>query len=306
MNNMNNKFPAYICDKEGNRYILNEKVYENQIYHITCWTILIDNKEFFVKILNYGQINDNKLKNDLLTSYKKEADALSKFPFINNIPHLKFSYDDRKMYYIVMDKIPGISLKKWLQLNKKDSLNYKDVVERLEIIKQLVLIMQKIKINGIYLSHKDLKPENIMINNKKVYIIDFGCLLSKRIRNIGTRNYQAPEQILNSDNHCLPSSKTDIFSLGQILYELLNGEVPNFDREYVDNIDGKSWIKRPKINESLKSIKELRFDDLCELALQMTERDADKRCTYDTITRTINNIIGAHNNGNIRKRKFNS
>lgn len=134
MNNMNNKFPAYICDKEGNRYILNEKVYENQIYHITCWTILIDNKEFFVKILNYGQINDNKLKNDLLTSYKKEADALSKFPFINNIPHLKFSYDDRKMYYIVMDKIPGISLKNGCSLIKKIVSTIKMLLKDLKLL----------------------------------------------------------------------------------------------------------------------------------------------------------------------------
>ena len=127
--------------------------------------------------------------------------------------------------------------------------------------------------------HRDLKPENIMIlPNGKVKLMDFGIAMDTTMRKVtwaglsqtmGTPDYMAPEQVkgLRGD------ARTDIYSLGTILYEMLTGEVP-FPG---DNVYA---AMRTKVREDPTPPRRLRHDippAIEEIVLQAIERDPKDR-----------------------------
>ena len=127
--------------------------------------------------------------------------------------------------------------------------------------------------------HRDLKPENIMIlPNGKVKLMDFGIAMDTTMRKVtwaglsqtmGTPDYMAPEQVkgLRGD------ARTDIYSLGTILYEMLTGEVP-FPG---DNVYA---AMRTKVREDPTPPRRLRHDippAIEEIVLHAIERDPKDR-----------------------------
>jgi len=127
--------------------------------------------------------------------------------------------------------------------------------------------------------HRDLKPENIMIlPNGDVKLMDFGIALDATMRKVtwsglsstmGTPDYMAPEQVkgLRGDE------RTDIYSLGAILYEMLTGEVPCFG----DNVYAAI---RAKLREDPTPPRRLRPEmspALEEIILHALERDPRDR-----------------------------
>src|SRR5581483_228959 len=128
--------------------------------------------------------------------------------------------------------------------------------------------------------HRDLKPANIMIQpNNDLKLIDFGIALDTTLRKMtwgrlsqamGTPDYMAPEQIkgLRGD------ARTDIYSLGAILYEMLTGEVP---------FPGNNLhaAMRAKMQEDPTPPRRLRHEispQLEEIVLRALERDPQDRC----------------------------
>ena len=128
-----------------------------------------------------------------------------------------------KQLFISMEYVEGKTLK-----DKKDSLSEKQIIEiGIQIADGLAAAHEK----GIV--HRDIKPENIMIRNDGiVQIMDFGLAklytssnvsrLTKAGSTIGTMGYMSPEQIQGLE----VDHRSDIFSLGIVLYELLSGETP--------------------------------------------------------------------------------
>ena len=127
--------------------------------------------------------------------------------------------------------------------------------------------------------HRDLKPENVMIMpNGKVKLMDFGIALDTTLRKMtwaglsstmGTPDYMAPEQVkgLRGD------ARTDIYSLGAILYEMLAGEVP-FPG---DNVYA---TMRTKVREDPRPPRRLRHEispQIEEIVLHALERDPRNR-----------------------------
>ena len=128
--------------------------------------------------------------------------------------------------YYVTELIDGRTLRQWMDRNPKPNIN-----TALNIIEQIAKGLQAF--HRMEMLHQDLKPENIMFdgNNGTVKIIDFGSVKIAGISEIapavddnllGTINYTAPEYHLGQSG----TIKSDLFSLGVIAYELLNGALP--------------------------------------------------------------------------------
>ncbi len=124
-------------------------------------------------------------------------------------------------YYIVMEYVSGITLKDYVE--KKGRLNYR---ETLSIAIQVARGIQAAHANDII--HRDIKPQNIIISSDgKVKVTDFGIARAASedtIRSdvMGSVHYSSPEQARNG----YVSNRSDIYSLGVVMYEMVTGRVP--------------------------------------------------------------------------------
>lgn len=157
-----------------------------------------------------------------------------------------FVYDSH--YYQVKEYLSGKCLNTWMEENG-------DIGCRLEVAIQLTKIIQKI--HSVGLVHQDLKPEQVMVLSEspiKIVLTDFDWSIpnGKVVRYVGSPWYLYVDDC--------PSEKSDIFTLGIILCELLTGATPYqlmhdnlFDREKWD-----SWVLNREYNEPI----ELNPDDI--------------------------------------------
>lgn len=274
---------------ENNReYNVTGPIYENDVTKIWCGTCKIfDNKDAFVKILNYGEITDEKVKKEMTEVSRQEANTLRKIRHCSSrIPSFIDEWNDekKKQYVIIMSKVPGMSLREWMETHQKERLEAKDICVRAKIVQQICEIMRDLTSKNAWLVHRDLKPENIYIDfNKKekkwnVYIIDFGCANLNHIRNAGTANYQAPEQIGVKDLGVKIMSAADMFAIGQIFYELLLGRVPVIGEDYTYKAKEAEWKQIPKMPDYLSDIKG--FEALTDIIRKMTGFKPEERITF--------------------------
>jgi formylglycine-generating enzyme required for sulfatase activity/dienelactone hydrolase len=151
------------------------------------------------------------------------------------------------------------------------------IEEALNVAIQVAQGLQKAHEKGIV--HRDVKPANVMITSEgAVKILDFGLAklagLSKLTRvgsTVGTAAYMSPEQARGEDVDC----RTDIWSLGVVLFEMLTGQLP-FRGEH------ESAIIYSILNEEPKAIAALRSDlppNLAALVSRCLEKHAAKRCS---------------------------
>lgn len=284
------------CDNDK-IYEVEKKVYENDLTKVWCG-IVCDWKrnKYFAKILSYGKHTDERVIHALLEVSKQEAVTLKKVAqCTKSVPGLRDSWNDvqNKEFVIIMDLVPGKSLRAWLNA-RKEQLQAKDVFLRKCIIIELCKIMRDINRRYPAIVHRDLKPENIYIcfnsRSKKwdVYIIDFGCANLNHIRNVGTTNYQAPEQIGNKNTRVCINSKTDIFAIGQIFYEMLLGSPPRISVDYLYRAREQAWVQTPVLGDYLLKIPGV--DKLEQVLKQMTCLNQDDRPTYERVVANLMNI----------------
>lgn len=144
--------------------------------------------------------------------------------------------ENTQFYYHVCEYIEGQSLRQWIIDNPSPSL---DSVRR--IVKQIIVALRTFQRNDMV--HRDIKPENVMITTHgEVKLIDFGTVLVKSLLEtgeqthedypVGSVNYIAPEFLIQ--NHS--DFRTDMFSLGVIVYEMLSGALPYKPFKYKDYI----------------------------------------------------------------------
>ncbi|MCM1541382.1 MAG: Stk1 family PASTA domain-containing Ser/Thr kinase [Blautia sp.] len=139
-------------------------------------------------------------------------------------PNIVNVYDvgeENNIYYIVMELVEGITLKKYIE--KKARLSYKEAVS---IAIQVSMGIEAAHNNHII--HRDIKPQNIIISRDgKVKVTDFGIAKAATSNTItsnvmGSVHYTSPEQARGGYS----DEKSDIYSLGITMFEMLTGRVP--------------------------------------------------------------------------------
>lgn len=170
--------------------------------------------------------------------------------------------------FICMDCYDGETLR------KKMSGGHLPVIKVVDIIRQIAEGLHKAHENGII--HRDIKPENIFITKEGVIkILDFGLaklsdstMTSKLSETVGTVSYMSPEQTRgNKVDH-----RTDIWSLGVIMFEMLTGELP-FESEYEQALIYSILNEQPSQNlYSNKNVPEY-LKNLCYRLLSKNPED---------------------------------
>lgn len=202
---------------------------------------------------------------------------------VNN-PAIMKIYDyssESKFLYHICEYVSGQTLRQWMYDNKEPSLN---LVR--DLVKQIIVGLRAFQRMGML--HRDLKPENIMLTEGgHVKLIDFGTvqvnglqeisspLLEKTL--VGTVDYIAPEYVIGDSG----GGRSDIFSLGVIIFEMLSGYLPykairssqhkvdSYDRwQYRSLLEGRQdiplWVDLA-IKKACAARPSLRYQSLSEL-----------------------------------------
>ena len=185
------------------------------VYH--CYDT-IDAREVAIKILK-----DEYLSNeDFIRRFKNESKAIAVLNHPNIVRVYDVSFGDM-IQYIVMEYIDGITLKEYITM--QGVLDWKETVH---LTTQILKALQHAHENGIV--HRDIKPHNIMLlQDGTIKVTDFGIarFSSNATRTmteqaIGSVHYIAPEQARGEET----DGKTDIYSVGVMMYEMLTGKLP--------------------------------------------------------------------------------
>jgi serine/threonine-protein kinase len=190
-----------------------------------------------VKILHAQLANDE----DFLEKFQLEAKAAAKLSHPNIVGIYDVGKDENK-HYIVMEYIAGETLKKKVQRDGRIPAD-----EALRIAKEIARALRNAHANNLV--HCDIKPHNILIMpDGRVKVADFG--ISRAVTSstltyngnvIGSVHYFSPEQAKGTKI----TPKSDIYSLGVVLYEMLTGELP-FTGETTVSIALKHLQEEPK------------------------------------------------------------
>ena len=155
-----------------------------------------------------------------VAKFQKEAQAAAMLSHPNVVNVFDVG-EDRGLYYIVMELIEGITLKNYI--TKKGKLSVKEATS---IAIQVSLGLEAAHNRGIV--HRDVKPQNIIISTDgKVKLSDFGIAKASDSNTItanvmGSVHYSSPEQVRGG----FADAKSDIYSLGITMYEMVTGRVP--------------------------------------------------------------------------------
>ena len=174
------------------------------------------NRHVAVKVLKQ-EFSENT---NFVSKFRVEAQAAASLMHPNIVNVYDVGEDD-DLYYIVMELVEGITLKRFIE--KKGRL---DVKEAIGIGVQIAQGMQAAHDNSII--HRDIKPQNIIISKEgKVKVTDFGIAKAATSNTItsnamGSVHYISPEQARGGYS----DEKSDIYSLGVTMYEMLSGKVP--------------------------------------------------------------------------------
>ena len=213
----------------------------------------------------------------LKTEFSEDRNFVSKFKVEAQSaaglthPNIVNVYDvgeDHNIHYIVMELIDGITLKKYIE--KKGQLPVKEAVSI------AIQVSQGIEAaHNNHIIHRDIKPQNIMISREgKVKVTDFGIARAASTNTInsnamGSVHYISPEQARGG----YIDEKSDIYSLGITLYELITGKVP---------FEGDSTVSvaLQHINDDIPSPKDAIPDlpiSVEKIILKCTQKKPDRR-----------------------------
>lgn len=206
----------------GNRYEIKEKIGSGGMATVYKAFDKLLNRNVALKILKDEFANDA----EFLKRFQVEAQAAASLSH-TNIVSIYDVGDQNNLHYIVMELVNGKTLKELIR--EKGKLPWKDAVK---IASQIAAGLEQAHKNHII--HRDIKPHNIILTKDGIAkITDFG--IAKAVSNstinafgstVGSVHYFSPEHARGG----YTDEKSDIYSLGVVLYEMLTGKLP-FDAE---------------------------------------------------------------------------
>lgn len=206
----------------NNRYEILEKIGEGgmaEVYKARCHKL---NRYDAVKILKRESANDPLV----VEKFKREATAVANLSDSNIVNIFDVGTQDG-INYIVMEYVKGKTLKQLIKENVR--LSYERAID---IAIQITKALDCAHRNNII--HRDIKPQNILITDEGIVkVTDFGIAkassnvtITNSNKVIGSAHYFSPEQARGN----YVDTRTDIYSLGIVMYEMVTGKVP-FDAE---------------------------------------------------------------------------
>ncbi|BAQ14176.1 putative protein kinase [Clostridium botulinum] len=274
-----------IGTKLGNRYELLEKVGEGgmaTVYKAKCHYL---NRFVAIKILKEQFCSDK----EFVEKFKREATSVASLSD-NNIVNIYDVGSENNIHYIVMEYVDGKTLKELIV--EKGKIDPKETVR---ISKQIASALVCAHRNNII--HRDIKPHNILVTKEGIVkVTDFGiakasnsATITNSSKVMGSAHYFSPEQAKGS----FVDSRTDIYSLGIVMYEMLVGKVP-FDGESPVSVAVKH-IQNEVV--APKEIDDKIPESLNSLVLKCLEKNPVKR--YQTIKNLEEDLARIENNENI-------
>jgi serine/threonine-protein kinase len=206
----------------GNRYEIIEKIGEGGmalVYKARCRLL---NRYVAIKVLKDEFVNDE----EFIKKFRRESQAAASLSHPNIVSIYDVGMeriDDHDVYYIVMEYIKGKTLKGLIKEKRKLS-----VEETIDYSIQIAEALEHAHKNHIV--HRDIKPHNIMITEDgRVKVTDFGIARAATFSTVtntstvvGSVHYFSPEQARGR----YTDEKSDIYSLGIVMYEMITGKVP--------------------------------------------------------------------------------
>ncbi len=220
---------------------------------------------------------------DQLERFRQEARAVAKLSHPNVVAVIDAG-EDGGHPYIVFEYVEGETLK--ARINRIGALDSQEALAyAIEIARGLTVAHAR------HMVHRDIKPQNVLIDSEgRAKLTDFG--ISRQLeqdgmtatgRVLGTTDYVAPEQAMG---HAV-DPRSDIYSLGVVLYEMLIGQVPF-------HADSQVGVAMKHVNEELPDVQQRRPEISAAAALvveRATDKDPDRR--YQEIGEMIDDLSTA-------------
>jgi serine/threonine protein kinase len=202
-----------------------------------------------VKIINPEFVANE----DVTQRFSREARLMAKLRH----PRAAMIYDSGNLpdgrLFIVMEYVEGITLADYLK--SKGKIPYQRAVEIAVCVCDVLS-----EAHSLGIIHRDLKPANIMLNGRDVYVLDFGIAKMLDSNNsesmklsmtgkgaiVGTPYYMSPEQCLGEP----VEARSDLYSLGALLYEMIAGRPPFNDEVLSAIIIKHAMVEPPRLEES--------------------------------------------------------
>lgn len=265
-----------IGKKIDGRYEITELIGVGGMADVYKANDLLENRVVAVKILK-TEFADNE---DFVRRFRNESKAIAVLSHQNIVKVFDVGFSE-KLQFIVMEYIDGITLKEFME--QQGVLKWKDTIH---FIVQILKALQHAHDRGIV--HRDIKPQNIMLfPDGTIKVMDFGIARFAREEGktisdkaIGSVHYISPEQARGD----LTDEKSDIYSVGIMMYEMLTGIKP-FDADNPVTVALMHMQNEPKtprmLNDSIP-------EGLEEIVVRAIQKEPSKR--YQSASEMIKDI----------------
>ena len=247
----------------GNRYEVIEKIGAGGMADVYKGKDTMLNRYVAIKVLKKEFREDDSF----VKKFRSEAQAAAGL-LHPNVVNVYDVGEDRGLYYMVMELVEGITLKEYIDRKKRLSAR--------EVISIAIQMCSGIEAaHRHHIIHRDIKPQNIIISNDgKVKVTDFG--IARMVTStttttvaMGSVHYTSPEQARGGYS----DEKSDIYSIGITLYEMVTGRVP---------FNGESTVEvaMKHLQEEITPPSELVPDipySLEQIILKCTQKNSERR-----------------------------